>query len=69
MGKNLDSGIRAEVLAQIVELAKKSDIQKIILFGSRARGDYRERSDIDLAVMGAALMCLLSMWRRRLLRF
>ena len=24
----------------------------MVLFGSRARGDYRERSDIDLAVIG-----------------
>ena len=26
-----------------------SDIQKVILFGSRARGDEEERSDIDVA--------------------
>ena len=26
--------------------------ENVILFGSRARGDYRERSDIDLAVSG-----------------
>ena len=25
---------------------------KVILFGSRARGDYKEKSDIDLAFMG-----------------
>ena len=28
------------------------NVQKVILFGSRARGDFRERSDIDLAVLG-----------------
>ena len=33
-------------------LAKQYDIQKVILFGSRARGDNWERSDIDLAVCG-----------------
>ena len=27
-----------------------SDIQKVILFGSRARGDEEERSDIDVAI-------------------
>jgi predicted nucleotidyltransferase len=27
-------------------------VEKIVLFGSRARGDARERSDIDLAVFG-----------------
>jgi len=27
-----------------------SDVHRVILFGSRARGDHQERSDIDLAV-------------------
>ena len=36
----------------IIALAKRHGIQKVILFGSRARGDNWERSDIDLAVSG-----------------
>ena len=36
----------------IIGIAKKNGIKKVILFGSRARGDYSERSDIDLAVSG-----------------
>ncbi len=36
----------------IIDLAKKHGIRKVILFGSRARGDNRERSDIDIAVSG-----------------
>ena len=36
----------------IVELAKKYNLSKVILYGSRARGDNHERSDIDLAVEG-----------------
>lgn len=36
----------------IIALAKKHGIIKVILFGSRARGDNIERSDIDLAVSG-----------------
>jgi predicted nucleotidyltransferase len=32
------------------ELKKLAFIQEIWLFGSRARGDHRERSDIDLAI-------------------
>ena len=40
------------VIQQICELAQKYNVQKVILFGSRARGDYKERSDIDLAITG-----------------
>lgn len=36
----------------IFELAQKHGIEKIVLFGSRARGDNRPRSDIDIAVSG-----------------
>ena len=34
----------------INEIAALSHVNKIILYGSRARGDATERSDIDLAV-------------------
>ncbi len=46
------TGIKPIVFAEIRELAEKYGIKKVILFGSRSRGDYRERSDIDLAVCG-----------------
>lgn len=36
----------------IAKLAEEYDIDKVILFGSRARGDNRERSDIDIAISG-----------------
>lgn len=45
-------GIRDVVLKQICDLAAQYGLRKVILFGSRARGDYKERSDIDLAVSG-----------------
>ena len=47
-----DTGIRAEVIEEIRNLAQKYDIEKVILFGSRARGDFRRTSDIDIAVTG-----------------
>lgn len=47
-----DTGISEVVIEEICQFAKKYNIQKVVLFGSRARGDYRERSDIDLAVSG-----------------
>lgn len=43
------------VLRDIRALAQKCGIEKVILFGSRARGDNRERSDIDLAVSGGKI--------------
>ena len=46
------TGIREDVIKEIIALAKKYAITKVILFGSRARGDYHRASDIDLAVYG-----------------
>ncbi len=37
-------------LRDIINELKKHNPKKIILFGSRARGDYRKNSDIDIAV-------------------
>lgn len=37
---------------KISAAGKKHNADKIVLFGSRARGDNRERSDIDIAVYG-----------------
>ena len=46
------TGIKKCVIQEIIQLAQKYDVQKVILFGSRARGDYKLRSDIDLAFQG-----------------
>lgn len=46
------TGIRPLVILEIQDLAKKYGISKVILFGSRARGDFRRTSDIDLAATG-----------------
>ena len=40
------------VLRELSYFAQKYSIEKIILFGSRARGTNTERSDIDIAVYG-----------------
>lgn len=47
-----ETGIRPEVIEEIRELAKKYNVEKVLLFGSRARGDFYEKSDIDLAITG-----------------
>lgn len=33
-------------------MPEKYNVKKVILFGSRARGNFKEKSDIDLAVQG-----------------
>ena len=45
-------GIKSELSDEIIRLAKNCGVTRVILFGSRARGDYHRTSDIDLAVLG-----------------
>ena len=52
----MNTGIREIVLEEICNLAKKYQVKQVILFGSRARGDYRKTSDIDLAVTGGSIV-------------
>lgn len=44
--------IPGRVVKDISAFARKHGIQRVILFGSRARGTHTQRSDIDLAVSG-----------------
>lgn len=46
------TGIKDIVLEEIRMLAERNRLDRVILFGSRARGDYLRNSDIDLAVFG-----------------
>ncbi|NEP18322.1 MAG: nucleotidyltransferase domain-containing protein [Leptolyngbya sp. SIO4C1] len=47
-------GLRDDDLAQIIEILKGfSDIESAVLFGSRAKGNYKPGSDVDLAIMGS----------------
>lgn len=48
----LQTGIKEIVIEELIGLAKKHNIKEMILFGSRAVGDYGRASDIDLAVRG-----------------
>lgn len=41
-----------ELYANIAQAATRFGAQKVVLFGSRARGDSQPRSDVDLAVFG-----------------
>ena len=41
-----------EVISRVAELCRQYNAQKVILYGSRAKGTALERSDIDIAVSG-----------------
>lgn len=41
-----------DLYTQLAALARQYGAQRLVLFGSRARGDNRYNSDIDLAVYG-----------------
>ena len=45
-------GINDSLKNEIIKLARLYGIRKLTLFGSRARGDFRKTSDIDIAVSG-----------------
>lgn len=48
----MKSHLPDRVLRDISKFAAENHIRRDILFGSRARGTHRERSDIDIAVSG-----------------
>jgi len=50
------TGIKEQVQDEICRFAEKYQLKQVILFGSRARGDYRINSDIDLAVSGGNII-------------
>ena len=47
----VDTGIKENVLESIRAVAR-CGVSRVVLFGSRARGEHRSKSDIDLAVFG-----------------
>jgi len=52
----INHGLSAQVVEQIVSvLARFPEIQKVVLFGSRAKGMHKLGSDIDLAICGVDL--------------
>jgi len=53
MENNLQYGLKVETVKQINTIfAKYKDIDEAVLYGSRAKGNYKPGSDIDLALKG-----------------
>jgi predicted nucleotidyltransferase len=52
----MNFGLKTDTIHAIQEvLAKYPDVEKAILYGSRAKGNYRNGSDIDLTLTGEKL--------------
>ena len=52
----MNHGLSANTVERIVSvLAHYPEIEKALLYGSRAKGNYRNGSDIDLTLFGAGL--------------
>ncbi|WAK03732.1 nucleotidyltransferase domain-containing protein [Methylobacter sp. YRD-M1] len=46
-------GLKNQTIAQInAVFARHSEIEQVILYGSRAKGNFKDSSDIDLALKG-----------------
>ena len=50
MNNTHDFGLDKDVYSSIVAVLRRHPVQKAMIYGSRARGDYRNNSDIDLAI-------------------
>ena len=49
-------GLTSEDIHAIKEVfSRNAEIEKAILFGSRAKGNYKPSSDIDISLVGASI--------------
>ena len=49
-------GLRSKIIEDIKEILRKyPEVEKAVIFGSRARGDYKKGSDIDITLFGNKL--------------
>lgn len=49
-------GLSYTVISDICSVFKRHDnVEKVLIFGSRAKGNYTEGSDVDLAVVGSEI--------------
>ncbi|MCL2086081.1 MAG: nucleotidyltransferase domain-containing protein [Oscillospiraceae bacterium] len=48
----MNIGLSPKHIALIIDALKNCSVKRAIVFGSRAKGDWRDNSDIDIAVFG-----------------
>ena len=52
----MDCGLKQDVMDKINNIFEKYDeVQEVVLYGSRAKGNYKPGSDIDLTLKGRGL--------------
>jgi predicted nucleotidyltransferase len=52
----MDTGLSVDTIEKIQRtLSQFADVEKAVLYGSRAKGNYKPSSDIDLTLYGIAL--------------
>jgi predicted nucleotidyltransferase len=57
-------GLNQKVISSIQKLlARFSEVDKVIIYGSRAKGNYKTGSDIDLTLCGNAQLNLQTMFQ------
>ena len=49
-------GLSDDMIKELQEVFRRhANIKKVLIFGSRSKGNYREGSDVDLAVIGVGV--------------
>lgn len=49
-------GLKEETRAKIISVFEKyPEVEEVIIYGSRAKGNYREGSDIDITIKGGKM--------------
>ena len=49
----MNFGLRPQDLTEIIEMIRQfPDIEEAVIFGSRAKGNYKKGSDVDIAIKG-----------------
>lgn len=52
----MEFGLKPETVQKVNSILKKfPEVEEAVLYGSRAKGNYRNGSDIDLSIKGDAL--------------
>lgn len=56
MNSEIDFGLKVETLDRIRDVLNAfPEVEKCVVYGSRAMGNYRKNSDIDLTLIGSKL--------------